>query len=365
MAGIQNALLLPALFVLFLAACAAETVTPIVSRPATIERSTNGGVTDDRVRFVEFARKFLRQGEFELAAAYFEAPPAAWRAGIPNYVLWIELAEARCRNGQTAEGLVILADYDMALKLDYGKEICGGEWNWEVESPPNPKISMRVFAQHCIPDVALRVTEETTDEERRNLEAQYLGLAEESAGLARRCEKISSTIGPVRPIAPRPARVKRFNGDGMRDELPRYIERGRKYLRAGRFDLAEAYFEVASHEFVFEGTMYGIWIELAEARCRNGNTAAGLAILADYDMALDIDYGKESCIDIWDPKYETPPNPKMSMRVFLERCNAISALLVEDTLSEEERRELEAEYLQVKAESAAVAQSCEGLSPPK
>ncbi len=111
--------------------------------------------------------------------------------------------------------------------------------------------------------------------------------------------------------------------------------------------------------------MYSIWIELAEARCRNGNTAAGLAILADYDMALDVDYGKERCIDIWDPKYETPPNPKMSMRVFGERCSAISVLLVEQTLNDKEPQDLEAEYLQVKAESAAVAQSCEGLSPVK
>jgi hypothetical protein len=322
-------------------------------------------LTDENVRLVELARKFLRQGEFELAAAYYEVPPAAWRAGIPSYVLWIELAEAKCRDGKTAEGVSILADYDMALKLDYGKEYCGGEWDWTVETPPNPRMPMKVFAQHCIPEVALRVTEETSDEARRDLEAQYLGLAEESAVLAHRCEKISSTTGSVTPIAPRPARVNRFHGDGMTDELPRYIEQGRKYLRTGWFDLAESYFEVASHEFVFEGTKFEIWVELAEARCRNGNTAEGLAILADYDMALNVEYGKESCVDIWDPKYETPPNPRMSMRVFGELCIAIIALLAEQTLTEEERRDLEAEYWELKAESAVLARSCEGISPAR
>ena len=144
--------------------------------------------------------------------------------------------------------------------------------------------------------------------------------------------------------------------------MPRHIEQGRKNLRAGRCGLAEGYFEVASHEFVFEGTRFDIWIELAEARCRNGNTAAGLAILADYDMALDVDYGKESCIDIWDPKYETPPNPKMSMRVFGELCHAISVLSVEQTLNDEEQQDLEAEYWELKAESATLSRSCESIS---
>jgi hypothetical protein len=347
------------------AACATNPVTPIVSRPAIIERSANDGLTDENVRLVELARKFLRRGEFELAAAYYEVPPVGWRAGIPSYILWIELAEAKCRDGKTTEAFAILADYDMALKLDYGKEICGGEWNREIQSPPNPNMSMNVFAQHCIPEVTFRVTQEMSDEERRDLEAQYLSLAAESSVLAQRCENISSATEPVTLFAPRPTKVERFHGDGMRDEFARYVEQGRKYLRLGRFDLAEGYFEVASHEFIAEGTKYDIWVELAEARCRNGNTSEGLAILADYDMALDVEYGKESCVDIWDPKYKTPPNPRMSMRVFGELCIAIIALLVEQTLTDEERRDLEASYWELKAESAVLTRSCESISSVK
>ena len=127
---------------------------------------------------------------------------------------------------------------------------------------------------------------------------------------------------PVTPIVSRPVKVERFPGDGMRDEYVRYVEQGREHLRNGRFDLAEGYLEVASHEQFFEMPNYSVWIELAEAHCRNGNTAEGLTVLADYDMALEVDYGKESCVDEWDPKYLTPPNPKMSMRVFGELCGA-------------------------------------------
>ncbi len=136
-------------------------------------------------------------------------------------------------------------------------------------------------------------------------------------------------------------------------------------MRSGRFDLAEGYFEVASHEQFFEMSNYGVWIELAEAHCRNGNLAKGLAVLADYDMALKVDYGKESCVDEWHPKYRTPPNPRMSMRVFGELCSAIIGHLSEVKLSDEERRDLEAQYHDYARESAALAQRCEDISSLK
>lgn len=174
-------------------ACGTDPVTPIVSRPATIERSANDGLTDDYVRFVELARKFLRQGEFELAAAYLEVAPVGWRAGIPSYDIWIELAEAKCREGKMVEALAVLADYDMALKVDFGKETCGGEWHSAIRSPPNPKMTMKVFVHLCSPDALPRATDVLSVDLRREHETQYLDLAAESAVLARRCEFISST----------------------------------------------------------------------------------------------------------------------------------------------------------------------------
>ncbi len=170
---------------------------------------------------------------------------------------------------------------------------------------------------------------------------------------------------PVTPIVSRPAQIEPILADGMRDEYVRYVEQGRKYLRLGRFDLAQGYFEVASHVQFFEAPNYYAWIELAEAQCRNGNTAEGLAVLADYVMALEVDYGKESCVDEWDPKYLTPPNPKMSMRVFGELCGAIISHLTSFVLSDEERRDNQAIYLELKAESAVLARSCEGISSAK
>ena len=175
------------------AACSNKTVTPIVPRPVTIERSANDGLTDDYVRFVELARKFLRQGEFELAAAYYEVAHLRRISGISTYGTWIELAEAKCRNGKPTEAFPILVDYDMALRLDFGKETCGGEYNSATRSPPNPNMSMKVFARHCIPEIAMRVTEKTSEDEKREHESHYLELAAESARLARRCEILSST----------------------------------------------------------------------------------------------------------------------------------------------------------------------------
>lgn len=92
-------LLLPVLFAPVLAACATDPVTPIVPRPATIERSVNNGLADDYVRLVEQGRKFLRQGHIELAEAYFEIAQGKWYLGVPAYRVWIELAEAKCHSG--------------------------------------------------------------------------------------------------------------------------------------------------------------------------------------------------------------------------------------------------------------------------
>ncbi len=167
---------------------------------------------------------------------------------------------------------------------------------------------------------------------------------------------------PITPIVSRPVKVERFPGDGMRDEYVRYVEQGREHLRSGRFDLAEGYFEVASHKQFFEMPNYNVWIELAEAHCRNGNTAEGLTVLADYDMALEVDFGKEICIDEWHPKYRSPPNPKMSMRVFGALCAAIIPHATSFNLSDEERKNNQAIYLDLKVESAVLARSCEGIS---
>lgn len=175
------------------AACSNETVTLVVPRPVTIERSANDGLTDDYVRFVELARRFLRQGEFELAAAYYEVAQLRRLSGISTYGTWVELAEAKCRDGKPNEAFPILADYDMALRLDFGKETCGGKYNSAIRSPPNPNMSMKVFARNCIPEVAMRVTENTFEDEKQEHEFHYLELAAESARLARRCEILSST----------------------------------------------------------------------------------------------------------------------------------------------------------------------------
>ena len=132
-------------FLIVLAACATDPVTPIVSRQAIIERSADDGLTDDYVRLVQQGRMFLRQGQVELAEAYLEIAQDKWYLGVPAYLVWIEFAEAKCRNGKVMEAFSILADYDMALKIDYGKESCGEKWRMSLRLPPNSKLSTKVF----------------------------------------------------------------------------------------------------------------------------------------------------------------------------------------------------------------------------
>ena len=167
---------------------------------------------------------------------------------------------------------------------------------------------------------------------------------------------------PVAPIVSRPVQIERTLAENMRIAYVRYVEQGRKYLRLGRFDLAEGYLEVASLVQFFEAPNYEVWIELAEARCRRGKAAEALALLADYDMALKVDYGKESCIDIWDPALTSPHNPKMSMKVFATLCSAEISPIVSGNRSEEERQKFEARYRNLTAESTILARSCEAIS---
>lgn len=189
-------LLLPVLFAPVLAACATDPVTPIVPRPATIERSVNNGLADDYVRLVEQGRKFLRQGHIELAKAYFEIAQGKWYSGVSAYRVWIELAEAKCHSGNVTEAFSILADYDMALKIDYGKESCGEKWRMSLQLPPDSKLSTKVFMHLCSAEIAPfepTVTDATPEGNRQKYEARYQELVAESAVLAQRCEDISFT----------------------------------------------------------------------------------------------------------------------------------------------------------------------------
>jgi hypothetical protein len=178
-----------------LAACGADPLTPIVSRPANIERFSNDGLTDEFVRFVEQGRKFLRQGHVELAEAYFEIAQGEWYLGVPAFLVWIELAEAKCRNGKVTEAFSVLADYDMALKVDYGKEFCGEKWQLSLHLPSNSKLSTKAFMHLCSAEIAPfqpSVSDATPEEERQKFESQYNNLAAESNALAQRCEGILS-----------------------------------------------------------------------------------------------------------------------------------------------------------------------------
>ena len=59
------------LFLTVLVTCAADPVTPIVSRPDTVERSFDDGLMEDYVKYVEQGRSALRNGHLDSAESNF------------------------------------------------------------------------------------------------------------------------------------------------------------------------------------------------------------------------------------------------------------------------------------------------------
>ena len=115
-----------------LAACSAQEVTPLIERDVLVEREQADGWTDRYVRLVQIGRRHLREGRLRSAEENFESAAAELLFERANYEVWVELAEAKCRLGKTAEALALLDDYEMALKVDFEKEQCMDDWGPEM-----------------------------------------------------------------------------------------------------------------------------------------------------------------------------------------------------------------------------------------
>jgi hypothetical protein len=185
----QIAWLLPLLT--SLTACAADPVTPIVSRPAKVERSFNDGLADDYVEFVERGRSALRAGRLEIAESSFVWAARMFLYERANYEVWIELAEVKCRLGKTAEARALMADYGIALKVDFQIESCGEDWGEEMTVSPNPRIPLRMYEVMCNAFVQGYGYVNFTDEDRRSLDAFFCGMNRELSILEEQCEAIS------------------------------------------------------------------------------------------------------------------------------------------------------------------------------
>jgi len=105
---------------------------PVVQRDDRVERAYADGLTEPYVRFVERGRMHLRQGELILAEYYFELAATQSLFERPNYEVWLELAETKCRLMRLKEGFDLLNDFDAALEVEFGEALCfaaGGAGN--------------------------------------------------------------------------------------------------------------------------------------------------------------------------------------------------------------------------------------------
>ena len=177
--------------ILMLVACAPDPVTPIVSRPDTVERSFDDGLMDDYVRYVEQGRSALRAGRLELAESYFLDATLTLLFERANYEIWIELVEVKCRLGKTAEARALMADYGVAIKVAHRQEQCLTDWGEEMTVSPNPRIPLRMYAFMCNAFVQSYSYVDMSDEDRAAFDATFKYKKLEASNLDKQCEAIS------------------------------------------------------------------------------------------------------------------------------------------------------------------------------
>jgi hypothetical protein len=173
-----------------------------VQRPDRVERAYADGLTEPYVRFVERGRMHLRDSELILAESYFELASEQSLFERPNYVIWLELAETKCRLLKIKDAMVLLDDFDTALKVDFGEETCFSAGRLEEPEFRNTALSDRVFHQMCgevtplvlDPNVTILMAELPVNQAmKRRLEADSMVLRDSCLDIAHE---------PVHPISP-------------------------------------------------------------------------------------------------------------------------------------------------------------------
>jgi hypothetical protein len=160
----------------------------------------------------------------------------------------------------------------------------------------------------------------------------------------------------VDPVIQRPESVAREYGDGLTDAYVSFVERGRRYFRDGEFILAEAYFERAAAQPIFEAPNYEVWLELAETKCRLVKTRDALDLLDKFDLVMRVDYGDVHCFA--GAQYGGDPNPVLPPPIFTMMCSEDFSLLSEGSPPENYRREAEQRRLRLSSESSELRSVC-------
>ncbi len=170
---------------------AADSIIPIVSRPAKVERSFDDGLVDDYVTFVEQGRHALRAGRLETAESNLQQASDTLLFERANYEVWIELAEVRCRLGYITKAQTLMEYYGVALKVAYRQEQCLTDWGPEMTVSPNPRISLMMYGVMCNAFVQTYSYADLTVDEIRAFKAGYEEKKRELAILEERCAILS------------------------------------------------------------------------------------------------------------------------------------------------------------------------------
>ena len=160
----------------------------------------------------------------------------------------------------------------------------------------------------------------------------------------------------IDPVIERPNSVARQHGDGLTAAYVSFVERGRMHLRRDELILAEAYFERAAAQSIFEAPNYEVWLELAESQCRLVKVRDALDLLDRFDTALRIDYGEEPCFAVH--PIDAVPNPALSPQLFSMMCSDAFSLFHEGSPPESFKRDAEQRHRRLTSESKELRRRC-------
>ena len=177
--------------VLLHAGCAPRPVVPLLERDPTPVHVPDDGLTPYYIEAVNAGRRHLREGRLPKAEAYFIQAMDLPLFEVPNYEIWLELAEVQCRLGKASQGLELIDKFDVALRVDFGEIPCFSSLRRADEEVPNSDVPERVFSELCSEFVFLYDLQYASTAERQEIESNRKRFERESVMLRARCADLS------------------------------------------------------------------------------------------------------------------------------------------------------------------------------
>lgn len=199
---------------------------------------------------------------------------------VPNYEALPAIAELHCRLGETPRGRALVKDLECILDVDAGITPCyvGGEPH-DSTGERNPALSDECFDRMCS-EIYLSYYDRPTPGTIGRIDDARARLVE----IARLCHGGSGMTAATEDDMPPQNRAQ-----GL------IIGCAENRLRQHQIEDALLLFQLADQMALHETPNYDALIGVAEARCRMGDAAAGLAILDDYTCMLEVEAGIRVC----------------------------------------------------------------------